>query len=133
VLEEGFRYMTTSTIPRIVAKDVTYEDTLIPAGTMLFFTVSVAGRDPRSFKDAETFDPLRSDAKKHLAFGMGEHICVGQFIARAQIQEGLHLIAQRMKKPRRTGPSGWRPFYGVWGLRGLPIAFDTVEALEPAA
>ena len=68
---------------------------------------------------------------------MGMHICLGQFIARAQIQEGLHLIAQRICAPKRAGPSGWRPFYGVWGMRGLPIRFTPApareEALEPAA
>jgi hypothetical protein len=28
------------------------------------------------------------------------------------------------------GESSWRPFYGVWGLKGLPIAFDPAPALE---
>jgi cytochrome P450 len=58
-----------------------------------------------------------------MAFGRGMHICLGQFIARAQMEEGLHLIAQRITKPRLVGVSGRRPFTGVWGLKGLPIAF----------
>jgi cytochrome P450 len=130
VSEENFRYLTTSTIPRIVTKDITYQDVLIPQGTMLFFPVSISGRDP-AIDDADTFDPERDQAKKrHITFGMGVHICLGQFIARAQIEEGLHQIAQRIRNPRRTGESAWRPFYGVWGLKGLPIAFDRAEALE---
>lgn len=132
VVEEGFRYLTTSTIPRMTTKDIAYRDVLIPKGTMLFFPVSVSGRDPDAFEGAGRFDPERPDAKRHVAFGMGEHICLGQFIARAQIQEALHQIAQRMRDPRRTGPSDWRPFYGVWGLKGLPIAFDPAPAFEPA-
>jgi cytochrome P450 len=134
VVEEGFRYLTTSTIPRTTTKDIDYQGVTIPAGTMLFFPVSIAGRDDRAFAQADCFDPDRPDAKRHLAFGMGEHNCLGQWIARAQIQEGLHQIAQRMRNPRRTGNSGWRPFYGVWGLKGLPIAFDPAPApaLEPA-
>lgn len=131
VVEENFRHLTTATIPRVVTKDVTYRDVLIPEGTMLFFPVSIAGRDP-AIEDAERFDPEREQVKKHLAFGMGVHICLGQFIARAQIEEGLHQIAQRIRNPRRTGPSGWRPFYGVWGLKGLPIEFDPAPALEMA-
>jgi cytochrome P450 len=63
-----------------------------------------------------------------MAFGMGVHICLGQFIARAQIEEGLHLIAQRIRNPRRVGTSAWRPFFGVWGLKGLPIEFDPAPA-----
>jgi cytochrome P450 len=100
---------------------------------MLFFPVSIAGRDAAAFGHADQFDPEREDLKKHLTFGMGMHICLGQFIARAQIQEGLHLIAQWIRNPRRVGPSGWRPFYGVWGLRGLPIEFDPAPASEMAS
>jgi cytochrome P450 len=132
VTEENFRYLTTSTIPRVTTRDLTYRDVLIPAGTMLFFPVSVSGRDPTAIDRPDSFDPERENLKKHLTFGMGVHICLGQFIARAQIQEGLHLIAQRIRNPRRVGPSAWRPFYGVWGLRGLPIEFDPAPALEPA-
>jgi cytochrome P450 len=130
VVEEGFRWMTTSTIGRVTTKDVTYRDVLIPKGTLLFFPVAISGRDGAAFDHPDAFDPDRPDAKKHLAFGMGAHICLGQFIARAQIQEGLHQIAQRMKNPRRAGEHGWRPFFGVWGLKGLPIEFDPAPARE---
>ncbi len=134
VTEENFRYLTTSTIPRVTTRDITYRDVLIPAGTMLFFPVSVSGRDPTAIADPDSFDPERQGDKKHITFGLGVHICLGQFIARAQIQEGLHQIAQRIRNPRRVGPSTWRPFYGVWGLRGLPIEFDPApaRALETA-
>lgn len=132
VVEENFRYLTTSTIPRLVTRDLTYREVVIPEGTMLFFPVSIAGRDDSAFEDPDSFDPERPDLKKHLTFGMGIHICLGQFIARAQIQEGLHQIAQRIANPRRVGQSAWRPFYGVWGLRGLPIEFDPAPARELA-
>lgn len=130
VTEENFRFLTTSTIPRLTTRDLIYDDVRIPSGTMLFFPVSIAGQDAQSFGSPEQFDPGRPDLKQHLTFGMGMHICVGQFIARAQIQEGLHLIAQRLKNPRRTGPSAWRPFYGVWGLQNLPIEFEPAPAHE---
>jgi cytochrome P450 len=123
VMEEALRYCSPATIPRLAMRDIVYRDITIPQGTSLFFTVSLAGRDPAAFPEPDHFDPGREKRSSHMAFGMGEHICLGQFIARAQIQEGLHLIAQRLKDPKRTGPSAWRPFYGVWGMRGLPISF----------
>ena len=132
VIEESFRFITTSTVFRTVTKDIVYRDVLIPAGTLLLFTLNLAGRDPAAIANPDSFDPGREQIKKHIAFGQGVHICLGQFIARAQIEEGLHQIAQRMKNPRRTGPSAWRPFFGVWGLRGLPIAFDPAGAMEEA-
>jgi cytochrome P450 len=133
VVEENFRYLTTSTIPRTAVRDLEYRNVLIPAGTVLFFPVSISGRDPSAHPDADSFDPERKDVKKHLTFGLGGHICLGQFIARAQIEEGLHQIAQRMKNPHRTGPSTWRPFFGVWGMKGLPIAFDPAPSRQDAA
>ena len=123
VMEEALRYCSPATIPRTAMQDIMYRGVTIPRGTTLFFPVSIAGRDPEYVSDPDRFDPQRAKRVPHMAFGMGEHICLGQFIARAQIQEGLHLIARRLKAPRRTGVSAWRPFYGVWGMRGLPIAF----------
>lgn len=68
-----------------------------------------------------------------MAFGRGMHICLGQFIARAQIEEGLHLIAQWVTNPKLAGGFGHRPFPGVWGLRGLPIEFTPApKRAEPA-
>jgi cytochrome P450 len=96
---------------------------------------------PAAAADPDRFDPDRAQVNRHLAFGRGMHICLGQYIARAQIEEGFHLIAQRLRNPRLAGDYGFRPFPGVWGLRGLPIAFEPaparmaapVGANEPAA
>ena len=123
VLEESLRYNNTATITRLATQDVTYRDVTFPAGSMLFFPVSVASRDPKAVPDADAFLPERPQDNRHMAFGRGMHICLGQFIARAQIEEGLHLIAQRITKPRLAGPMAFRPFPGVWGIRGLPIEF----------
>jgi cytochrome P450 len=50
-------------------------------------------------------------------------MCLGQYIARAQIQEGLHLCAQRMKNPEIAGEVSFRPYPGIWGLETLPLKF----------
>jgi cytochrome P450 len=126
VVEEGLRYTSPSNIPRLVCEDVVYRDVLIPKGVTLFIPVSVLGRDPSSFPNPDVFDPDRTDVNHHIAFGRGMHICLGQYIARAQLAEGLHLIAQRMTDPTSEGPLGWRTFTGVWGIRGLPIEFTPV-------
>lgn len=59
--------------------------------------------------------------------GLGKHKCPGQFIARAQLQEALHQIPQRIRNPRLAGKVGWRPYPGTWGLRGLSIEFTSAE------
>ncbi len=126
VVEEAFRFTSTATAFRMTGEDVEYRDVLLPKDTMLFFPLGMASRDPSAFDQPDTFDPERNLATgtRHIAFGRGKHICLGQYIARAQIQEGIHRIAQRMKNPRLAGEHGWRGFVGTWGLKGLPIAFD---------
>jgi len=124
IVEESFRYNSVANIPRLTTAEVVYRDVVIPVGTMLFFPVSVSGRDPSAFPDPDKYDPERTPVNRHLGFGRGAHVCLGQFIARAQIAEGLHLIAQRIRNPKLAAPVTWRPFYGVWGLNGLPIKFE---------
>jgi cytochrome P450 len=126
VVEETLRIFNPSSAFRVTTSSVEYDGVVIPAGTMLFFNLNVAGRDPAAFADPAAFRPERpiEPAKRHVAFGMGKHMCLGQYIARAQLQEGIHLIAQHMKQPREVGEKGWRPFPGVWGIDGLPLAFE---------
>ena len=130
VIEEGLRFQNPATIPRLINEDLIYRDVLFPKDTMLFFPVSMAGRDPSAVAGADVFDPEREQNNRHMAFGRGMHICLGQFIARAQMEEGLHLIAQRITRPKLAGKPGHRPFMGVWGLRGLPITFTPGPARQ---
>jgi cytochrome P450 len=125
VVEESLRVFNPSSTFRFTKQDVAYRDVVIPKDTMLFFTLNMSGRDPTAFDRAEDFDPDRTidPTRRQLAFGMGRHMCLGQYIARAQLQEGIHLVAQHMREPKLAGEPGWRPFPGVWGIKGLPIEF----------
>jgi cytochrome P450 len=126
VVEEMLRYFNPGTSFRFTDTDVAYRDVLLPKDTMLFFPLSIVGRDPTAYDDPHRFDPDRpiDPKRRQMAFGLGKHMCLGQYIARAQIQEGIHLIAQRMRNPHRTGASDYRPFYGTWGFKGLPVEFE---------
>jgi cytochrome P450 len=127
VVEEMLRFCGVSTSFRLTTKDVEYRGVLLPKGTMIFFPVSVAGRDPGSFADPDRFDPDRlvDPEHRHIGFGRGAHVCLGQHLARVQLQEGLHRIAQRISAPKLAGEIAWRPFPGIWGLKGLPITFTS--------
>lgn len=129
-VEEAFRLASPSNIPRIVLKDIVYEDVLIPAGTHLIFLTNLAARDPSLVEDPLRFDPERDQSARHLAFGRGDHQCLGMHLARLQIEEGLHLITQRIKQPELAGPITWRPFPGVWGIQSLPIKFKPALAAQ---
>lgn len=126
VAQEALRHSAIATPYRAVAQDFTYQGHQFRKGETVVCAPPLAGRDPSVFADPLIFDPDRENASRHVAFGRGAHICLGQFIAKNQLQEGLHLIAQRLRNPRVNGEIVWRPFLGAWGLKSLPITFDAV-------
>jgi cytochrome P450 len=124
VMNETLRFNSPSTSTRKVTEDFVVRDVRFPTGTLIMFPWSVAGRDETAVADPHVYNPDRPGTHGHVAFGLGPHMCLGQFIARAQIEEGLHVIARRIKNPRLSGEFRWRPFPGVWGISGLPITFE---------
>jgi cytochrome P450 len=133
VVKEQLRFATPSNTYRIVTESFEYRGVELPQGTMLIFPLSVSGRDPGVFGNPLSFDPDRPERKPSQAFGRGMHICLGQFLALANVEEGLHAIAQRIGNPRLAGEIEWRPFPGVWGIKSLPIEFDPVPATRLAS
>ncbi len=125
VLDESLRLFNPGSVPRFTDEDIVYRDVLLPKDTMLWFTLNVSGRDELAFDDPDTFDPDREidPTSRPIPFSLGKHMCLGQHIARAQLQEALHQIAQRLHSPKLAGEYGWRPYPGAWGLKGLPIEF----------
>jgi cytochrome P450 len=113
-----------ATTYRLVATETHYRGVTFPAGAMLVFPLSIVGRYSGPFENPTEFKPGRESAKRNQAMGRGMHICIGQHLVRLLVPEGLHLMAQRLKNPRRDGEVTWRTFTGVWGPKQLPIAFD---------
>jgi cytochrome P450 len=128
VVEEGLRHASPSNPYRLVTQAFEYRDVRFPEGSLIVFPLSISGQDPAAFPHPQDFDPQRPNANRHIAFGRGMHMCLGQYLARAQVEEGLHLMARRIRNPRLDGEPAWRPFPGVWGLKSLPIAFDPAPA-----
>jgi cytochrome P450 len=131
-VEEAFRLASPSNVPRVVLEDTVYDGVLFPAGTHLIFLNNLAARDPKVVEDPLAYDPDRDQTYRHLAFGRGAHQCLGMHLARLQIEEGLHLITQRIKHPQLAGTVKWRRFPGVWGIESLPIRFTPASANEAA-
>jgi cytochrome P450 len=124
VVKEQLRFATPSNTMRSVKQTFTCRDVVIPEGTMLIFPLTISGRDPDVFTDAETFNPDRPERNPTQAFGRGMHMCLGQFLAIANVEEGIHQIAKRIVNPRLAGEVKWKLFPGVWGITSLPIEFN---------
>ena len=124
VADEALRHTPTVSPYRGASRDFTYDGVRFKEGETLVIATPLAGHDPQVFAESELFDPERGNLSRHAGFGRGAHICVGQFLTRAILQESLHLVAGRLENARITGEVEWRPFLGAYGLQHLPIEFE---------
>jgi cytochrome P450 len=120
-VEEALRYEPiTPFTARILIEDVTYRDVVFPRDTVLLICAHTANRDGEP--DGETFDVTAArEAGRPLTFGAGIHYCLGANRARAELQEGLRLIAERVESIALDGEPVHEGVQGVYGLRELPL------------
>lgn len=70
----------------------------IPAGSRVLVIYASANRDERKFERPDEFDVTRRDAVHQLGFGLGDHGCAGQGLARMETESLLHALAQRVTR-----------------------------------
>ncbi|QFY13529.1 cytochrome P450 [Nonomuraea phyllanthi] len=87
-------------VPRFITEDVALGEITVPAGTTLIPNVPSANRDPDKFDDPDLFDPRRPNGSQHLTFGAGRHYCLGQPLARLELQVVLGTLARRLPQLR---------------------------------
>ncbi len=120
VVEEALRYEPiTPFTARITVEDVEYRGVSFPKDTVLLVCAHSANRD---VPDGEAFDVAAArDAGRPLTFGAGIHYCLGANLARAELQEGLRLIAERVEAIALDGEPVYEGVQGVYGLGALPL------------
>jgi cytochrome P450 len=123
LIEEALRYMSPiGAMHRVTNVEIEYRGVTIPANTFMSLSQNVPGRDPAVNEDPDRFDPNRK-RPVHIAFGQGEHSCLGHFIARALLEEAVPILAHAVLEPRLAGDPTFRSPMGTWGLASLPITF----------
>ncbi|OBJ73697.1 cytochrome P450 [Mycobacterium sp. 1274756.6] len=130
LVEEGLRFLTpVQSMFRITKAETTLGGTTIPAGSMVVLTFGAANRDEKQFAAPEEFNPERSDAKGHLAFGTGIHACPGSRLARMEAQIALEELAGRFTTVRFGDDNdfAYEPSFMLRGLHRLTLVFDTEE------
>lgn len=126
-VEETMRYFgAVRGTARFASVDIEYRDVLFPAGTFMSVGLVEANRDPNVFSEPHTFDiTAHKGDQPQLTFGSGIHYCLGQALARAELQEALPLLARRMPNLRLDGPTTWKPEgVGIFGPAHMPVTFD---------
>lgn len=126
-VEELLRYLTIvhNGVPRIAAEDVTVGGVTIRAGEGVLCAINTANRDEEVFPGGAALDVGR-DARRHVAFGFGVHQCLGQPLARVELQIALETLLRRLPDLRLAVPFEDVPFrhdMGIYGVHALPVAW----------
>lgn len=114
-VSEAMRFdPSVGSIPRFTTSDLEIGDITLPAGVAVLASTMSAMRDPKLYDDPDRFDIRRNHPRLHPVFGKGPHRCIGEMLARLEMQEGLAaLIAaapdiELETAPRMTGFGGIR-------------------------
>jgi cytochrome P450 len=125
-VEESMRYFgAIRGTGRFASEDIVYRDILFPAGTFIFPSTATGNRDQGTFPGAETFDIRKEPAgSPHLTLGSGIHYCLGAWLARAELQEALPILARRMPDLKLADGVQWKPpGTAIFGPDKLPVTF----------
>jgi cytochrome P450 len=95
-VEEILRYCPAAPfMHRIATEDFELRGRTIQRGQIVFLGMAAANRDPEAFPEPERFDITRQP-NKHVTFAFGSHLCLGNRLARLELETAFELLVQRM-------------------------------------
>lgn len=119
--EEVLRYTSpVHTFLRTANIDTEIAGYPVPEGAKIMCVLGAANMDPEKWGDPEVFRIDRKPAG-HMAFGAGIHGCVGQNIARGELEAVLSAMARRVARIEPAGDPVWRPNNAIRALDRLPL------------
>jgi cytochrome P450 len=126
-VEELLRYLniTHAGRRRVALADIEISGQVVRAGEGMILANDIANRDPAVFPDPDALD-LRRDARHHVAFGFGVHQCLGQSLARLELQVAYGTLYRRVPTLRLAAAPEEIPFKHdgqVYGVHELPVTW----------
>jgi cytochrome P450 len=126
-VEELLRWLTIMHAGRrrVAREDVEIAGRRIKAGEGIIASLDAANRDPNAFPDPDVLD-IHRDARHHVAFGYGVHQCLGQPLARVELQVVFATIFRRIPNLALAVDIAALPFKNdnvVYGVYRLPVTW----------
>lgn len=126
-VEELLRYLTIPHLGRrrVAAEDIEIGGHRIRAGEGILLAADVADRDEAVFEDPDRLD-IERDARRHIAFGYGVHQCLGQPLARVELQVVWSTLFRRIPTLTSAAALADIPFKHdslIYGVYELPVTW----------
>jgi cytochrome P450 len=107
---------------RITLRPVEVAGRKIEAGAFVVVVLASANRDPQRWgENADRVLLTRADAKGHLSFGGGHHLCLGAALARLEAQVAIGALIRRFPRIELAGEPSWNGRINLRGLSDLPV------------
>jgi cytochrome P450 len=95
-VEESLRLEpAAAVVDRYATRDVELAGATVRAGDLVEVSIAGANRDPAEFPHPDRFDLDRPNARRHLAFAAGPHVCIGMDLARLEATTALTTLLER--------------------------------------
>jgi cytochrome P450 len=128
-VEEVLRFESpVQCIYRRANEDVEIDGVKIPAGSMVVPALGAANQDPDVFPRPRELNIHRPNLRRHLAFGIGPHFCVGAEMARLEARVAFETLLGRLDNIRLSEGAELRihPTFSTRGFKEIPIEFDAI-------
>lgn len=96
----------------------------IAEGDKVLMFYGAANRDPSVFENPDVFDIHRKNAKDHIAFGIGPHVCLGQRVANMQLEVVYRQLLARFPNIEWTGEQDILPNSFTHSIGRLMVTLD---------
>ena len=125
-IEEILRLDTpTAGMWRVVTRDCELGGHAFKGGSIVLLRYAAANRDPAQYPDPDRFDVERKNARTHLAFGKGIHMCVGNMLSRKEMTVSFEILLDRLDDIRLAEGAKLEvhPNLLLRGYKAVPITF----------
>jgi cytochrome P450 len=121
-VEEVLRYDSVSQVGvRVATETLQIDGNTVRQGSAIFLLVGGANRDPAIFERPDEFDTTRANARDHISFGTGIHVCLGAALARLELHIGLQALFERFPRLALAGKPTLNNSTLLHGIKHLPV------------
>lgn len=130
LVDESLRLASpTSNMWRVTKADYTLGGVDIPAGSMVLLKYFSSNHDESMFPEPLKFDVTRANVKRHISFGFGAHVCIGQHLSRLEMTIGWEEIFNHLDNFQLAGSDDeleYMPNILLRGLEEIAIRYTAV-------
>jgi len=131
LVDESLRLASpTSNMWRVAKEDTELGGVAIPAGSMVLLKYFSSNHDESMFPDPLAFDVTRDNVKRHIAFGFGAHVCIGQHLSRLEMIVAWEELFEHLDNFQLAGSDAeldYMPNILLRGLEEIAITYSAVS------